>query len=381
VCEPAAEPTVGNDCTVQSPVTGKYFDLKLLGNVVNVEGITICQEEGTPTSCDGAGVCVEGESYGKYNTALTFVDDGAKGELFLEFKDGPSCSSGMQRHSKIEFMCDPAAGAGSPKMVNNDGGCSFYYQWHTAYACPDQNSIECYVLGPNQESYDLSPLTRTSGESWSAEIDNDASYQYNYLVNVCSELTSPVMYTDSDCRGAAACQVDESALKAVKLGYAKSRIEVEPGSNDLLMKLVNGDKCGDDTHRETTVRYHCSPEAGAGVPKYLGETTHCKYEIKWDTQYACPLEVQEDIPNCEVEGYPGLKQLGSAAIEWSQDGNTFEFALCNAKKRKCGGGRQGYGARAFWIHICARLYQCDGMLPSDPTPAAGLKPAHVRSNK
>ena len=192
VCEPAAEPAVGNDCTVQSPVTGKYFDLKLLGNVVNVEGITICQEEGTPTSCDGAGVCVEGESYGKYNTALTFVDDGAKGELFLEFKDGPSCSSGMQRHSKIEFMCDPAAGAGSPKMVNNDGGCSFYYQWHTAYACPDQNSIECYVLGPNQESYDLSPLTRTSGESWSAEIDNDASYQYNYLVNVCSELTSPV---------------------------------------------------------------------------------------------------------------------------------------------------------------------------------------------
>ena len=349
VCDAQAEPSVGDKCVVQSDVNGKYFDLSMLKNAdTGTTGITLCQvdqepADWTPSECDGAGVCVDGESFGKYNTKLTFFEDGGNGDLSLHYENGGSCSSGGKKHSKIQFLCDPSSGLGSPTLISGEG-CYKYYQWHTAYACSNQNAVECFVTGPDKESYDLTPLSRQSGDSWAAEQAWSAIYQYKYVLNVCRDLTEPVVYTGSDCRGAAACQIDASSESAVKLGYAQQRIEVN-NDGDLLMVLVNGDPCSNGKARQTTVKFHCNKAAGAGTPVFKGEgegTKKCQYEIDRETQFACPLVDEDPVADCDSTDFPGLAVLGDAGpIEWTQDGLAFEFALCNAKKRKCGSGRQG----------------------------------------
>lgn len=346
VCDAQAEPSIGDKCIVQSDVSGKYFDLRELQNAdTGSTGITMCQTDQEspdwkPYACDGAGVCVDGESFGQYNTKLTFFEDGGNGDLFLHYENGGSCASGGSKHSKIQFKCDPSAGVGTPTLISGEG-CYKYYQWQTSFACSDQNAIECFVTGDDKASYDLTPLSRISGDSWAAEQPWSANYQYKYVLNVCRDLTEPVVFAGSDCRGAAACQIDAAEEKAVKLGYAQQRIQVD-SSGDLLMVLVNGDPCSNGRSRQTTIRFTCKPDGGAGTPVYKGEVEKCKYEMEWATQYACPLVDEDPVANCDSADFPGLAQLSDAGpIEWNQDGYAFEFALCNAKKKKCGSGRQG----------------------------------------
>jgi hypothetical protein len=111
---------------------------------------------------------------------------------------------------------------------------------------------------------------------------------------------------------------------------------------ELKLVLKNGAKCG-TTHRESIIRFLCDEQAGEGNPYFVGETRTCVYEFTWTTAAACPIRSEEAEADCEVAGFGDLSPLGNAAIEFdSEDGQlSFEFALCGAKKRKCGSGRQG----------------------------------------
>ncbi|KAF7290225.1 PLCXc domain-containing protein [Mycena indigotica] len=83
-------------------------------------------------------------SLGQVNTTLTF---GARsGYPHLVFTDGSRCldSDGkkvdnLRGSAEIEFVCDPAAGKGSPRLVAalppGNRACAFVFEWRSANAC------------------------------------------------------------------------------------------------------------------------------------------------------------------------------------------------------------------------------------------------------
>ncbi|KAJ7149227.1 hypothetical protein C8R43DRAFT_1236564 [Mycena crocata] len=91
-------------------------------------------------------------SMGKTNTTLSF--SGRAGHPHLTLASGSSCrdSNGktvdqLRGSTEIEFVCDPSAGAGSPRLVaqlppgGDDAACAWFVEWRTKAACPTSEGV------------------------------------------------------------------------------------------------------------------------------------------------------------------------------------------------------------------------------------------------
>ncbi|KAJ7084545.1 hypothetical protein B0H15DRAFT_910828 [Mycena belliarum] len=86
-------------------------------------------------------------SIGQTNTTLSFA--GRAGHPHLTLASGSKCRDEngntldhLRGSTEIEFVCDPSAGAGSPRLVaqlppgGEDLVCAWFLEWRTAAACP-----------------------------------------------------------------------------------------------------------------------------------------------------------------------------------------------------------------------------------------------------
>lgn len=60
---------------------------------------------------------------------------------------------------------------GKPKLAMNDNDCTYTFEWETTAACSNEDEeVECSVHdAANGKTYDLSPLTKTSG-NWEVRM-------------------------------------------------------------------------------------------------------------------------------------------------------------------------------------------------------------------
>jgi hypothetical protein len=71
-------------------------------------------------------------------------------------------NNGFPRISKIRFYCNPKVPLGQPKYIeqaSEKDGEVFYFDFQTSLAC-SANQVQCDLPngGPNNKSYDLTPL-------------------------------------------------------------------------------------------------------------------------------------------------------------------------------------------------------------------------------
>ncbi|KAJ7611853.1 hypothetical protein FB45DRAFT_744600, partial [Roridomyces roridus] len=91
-------------------------------------------------------------SMGQTSTKLSF--SGRAGHPHLTLSGGSQCldSDGktvehMRGSTEIEFICDPSAGAGSPRLVaqlppgGEDEACAWFIEWRTAAACATSEGV------------------------------------------------------------------------------------------------------------------------------------------------------------------------------------------------------------------------------------------------
>ncbi|KAJ7235729.1 hypothetical protein B0H12DRAFT_1027209 [Mycena haematopus] len=91
-------------------------------------------------------------SMGQTNKTLSFA--GRAGHPHITLASGSKCldSNGntidnMRASTEIEFICDPAAGAGTPRLVaqlppgGDDAACAWFFEWRTAAACPTSEGV------------------------------------------------------------------------------------------------------------------------------------------------------------------------------------------------------------------------------------------------
>ncbi|KAJ6492047.1 mannose-6-phosphate receptor binding domain-containing protein [Mycena sanguinolenta] len=91
-------------------------------------------------------------SMGQTSTTLSF--SGRAGHPHLTLSSGSKCrdSNGntidhLKASTEIEFVCDPAAKRGTPRMVaqlppgGDDAACAWVFEWRTAAACPTSEGV------------------------------------------------------------------------------------------------------------------------------------------------------------------------------------------------------------------------------------------------
>ena len=90
------------------------------------------------------------------NTSLEYYD----GVLKLHYLNGdqyntPAGAKKLSRETEIAFLCDPDIDVGMPEY-QAEGEHTYFFKWHTKYACPEQ-PVECIVTDEStHEQYDLS---------------------------------------------------------------------------------------------------------------------------------------------------------------------------------------------------------------------------------
>ena len=82
--------------------------------------------------------------------------------------------------------------------------------------------------------------------------------------------------------------------------------------------------CHSSYSREIEIEFRCTENAGLGSPVYTGETTGCRYQFSWQTEYAClhegggsPVDTSHAVDCSVINGdgdvidlTPLVRQLG-----------------------------------------------------------------------
>ena len=98
---------------------------------------------------------------------------------------------------------------GYPVLVTVEENCKYVFQWSTILACApppvNKNQTACALINPFLYQYfDMSPLIRVHS-NWQG-IDNNETYTYLYLFNLCGPLVN-TFNIHGPCIGAGACQL------------------------------------------------------------------------------------------------------------------------------------------------------------------------------
>ncbi|KAJ7052892.1 hypothetical protein C8F01DRAFT_1375682 [Mycena amicta] len=96
-------------------------------------------------------------SIGTLNTTLTF--SARSGYPHLTFSSGSKCVDAdgkkvdsLRASTEIEFVCDPAADRGAPRLIaslppgSDDSACAFVFEWRTVSACPTSEGVGFFAV-------------------------------------------------------------------------------------------------------------------------------------------------------------------------------------------------------------------------------------------
>lgn len=299
------EDVIGDDgCQVKDPATNNVYDLSSLTKSVGGYSFVDSSYNYTLNVCgplNGLGMfCSDSKTaacqqsladnrvykLGQYTSALEINN----GVLSLTYTSGDFCHGSSARSVVIYFTCAKGV-VGSPVFETETSGCSYVFRWATDAACsvstPDTDTIQCTLSdSSNGNAYDLSPLTRSSG-NWEA-LDTREGFAFKYLINVCRPI-NPVAAgaVGSKCSSlAGACQASSAdATKAYSLG--------SPAAPKLRNGLVSleynlGAPCHQNAYnRSLLISFTCA-QGSLGAPVFVTETAVCQYIFNWATYAACP---------------------------------------------------------------------------------------------
>uniref|UniRef100_A0A3Q1JC88 Uncharacterized protein n=1 Tax=Anabas testudineus TaxID=64144 RepID=A0A3Q1JC88_ANATE len=230
---------------------------------------------------------------GRYqNQTLRYSD----GDLTLIYPGGDKCSTGFQRMTIINFVCN--RNARNP-VFKGETDCTYNFVWETVFACvKEKEDVLCRTRDGNKH-YDLSPLTRYPDVNGNWEVVDASSPEPSsrFFLNVCHK----VIQTDA----AANCPVNASICanhQAISLGSFLSSPQTTKTGNDIRLVYTDGSFCGNKKTRiQTILTLKCKPGDLESAPVLRSITSGgCVYELEWYTAAACVLSKTHG-DNCKVD--------------------------------------------------------------------------------
>ncbi|XP_069811536.1 cation-independent mannose-6-phosphate receptor [Dendropsophus ebraccatus] len=345
-----------DNCTLISKERGISIDLSPLtekpGSPYRVEDpkgeytyyINVCGKitEGGCTgdavsSCQNIKANTHSKSAGSYlNQTLRYSD----GDITLTYTGGEMCSSGFQRMTVINFICNETAvnaGKGAPEF-QSEADCTYFFSWQTKYACVKKKEDMCYVES-KEKQYNLFSLIRTpessTAQNWEA-VNLDPSDKSRFFINVCHD----VLQTGD----ASVCD-DHAAICAVGPGGKKNlgKFLTQPKfvNGHIVLQYTDGSTCAENRQINTNITLMCSP-GNRESPPVLKSAEDCNYEFEWNTAAACVVSRTEGdgctVADPEAGFYFDLSPLinNSRSYEIDTDSYNFYINVCgNVTSQPC----------------------------------------------
>ncbi|XP_035222792.1 cation-independent mannose-6-phosphate receptor-like isoform X1 [Stegodyphus dumicola] len=250
-------------------------------------------------------------------------------------------SSGVYR-ATINFACGPNLGA--PELILWSD-CQVNFFWRTSAACinkPKIHQVPCYVIDKEGNKRDLSQLILRKG-SYPVET---ADPSINFTINVCSEIL--------DDEGNTSCGSNSSACRVVGdeyLSFGKPQGRLQYTQEGLVLsystdQLYSEPPKGCNLKPKTTIYFNC-PRRDYSQPPILLSDLNCQYEIKWDTEYACP---------------ENLLKGSLKTCQFTAESHGVEIDLSPLKKKPILNIPSRYGNSTFALSVCGGLgnFTCSG---------------------
>eukprot|EP00045_Choanoeca_perplexa_P017875 m.269550 g.269550 ORF g.269550 m.269550 type:complete len:2501 (+) comp17662_c0_seq1:233-7735(+) len=253
---------------------------------------------------------------GKTTTFMTLHDDNDPSSgVVLKYRGGESCGDNIgQRSTTVQFSCNPDT-RGSPEFLEETPGkCEYIFKWETDLVCEGVqhgDEVDCSTTDDKGRYYDLTPLIRST-RNWNVLAAGNVSYD----INVCRSLV-PVDDLPAECTGGAACQQESATSNTYSLGKAASPVYK---NGAVILTYEDGTACDGGKPRRTRIELSCptDPIVGLGQPRFLGESTTCEYEIKWETSAACAIIT--DVASEPVQSFNTTCQVVTS------DGDHFDLS-------------------------------------------------------
>ncbi|XP_077977392.1 cation-independent mannose-6-phosphate receptor-like [Glandiceps talaboti] len=361
------EQQVGSNCKVQDPRFGYEFDILPLRNkssdyriqddkytyLINVCG-PLVGGTGECSGTQGVGSCQTQDdgsvvNAGMSNQNLRFED----GLLVLNYTTGKKCHNDKyERATLFQFTCDHSAtGSGSITFLRETDDCTYTFMWHTIYACPPYDDVECSYRDENGKQYDLTPLAKLSENYMVIPTTSPSHTKEIYYINVCrSLLQKPGLACPYN---SASCLVSEENGKnnSLNLGTISSGPYMENGH--LMLQYTDGQDCpGGGKKRKTFINFECNIDAVGSLPQFSYASENCEFYFLWVTNAACEVNGQKETVSgdCKATNPETGFQFDLNALRKDDDdyqvndgkGHQFLINACGpVKSTECEGDKVG----------------------------------------
>lgn len=246
------------------------------------------------------------------------------GKLKINYTSGDPCEEEMLSarfmQTVIEFTCDPSLIDSEPEFIGQDD-CTYYFDWHTAYACPPkqvENDGECIVEDPiTGHIFNFSSLENKG-------FFNITTQDHRFFLNICGSGRS------SPCGDSAGmCQEEISGDKRHWSGGILNK-NLTYNSGMLLLNYSDGDFCHNNQFkRNTLIELHCGRKINE--PQFLFESHDCTYYFDWETSLACQTLMHCAVKNGSLfyDFTPLSESYHTAATSILNDSASYYISVCS----------------------------------------------------
>ncbi|XP_063954249.1 cation-independent mannose-6-phosphate receptor-like [Lytechinus pictus] len=291
--------TVGSFNLTSIQTWGTWTAQTAVDGTVSTIFLNLCENVGPSnpgsTVCDSnVSSCLkQGDTFtniGSHNDTLQLTTNENTGGFRLDYR-GSDCNETEKYQTTIDFKCGTTLG--SPNFLEKSG-CTYFFEWYSTVACssvngPAFNEVPCSLYDSKGKKRDLSPLIKLTGGYLVESPDADDLY-----INVCRDITADATGPTAGCpAGSAGCLVK----KGLSLSMGKPHLKLERLSDDELKLHYEGrtilDSCNGFVPTMTIV-FMCPRDQGRFAatrgPIQLS-STNCQYQIQWQTEYACEVDM------------------------------------------------------------------------------------------
>lgn len=215
------------------------------------------------------------------------------GKIFVNYSAGDElCPKRQKAKTVIQLSCGSTVG--HPKIIRVDeGSCEFLIGWETLEACAVKPK-EVQILNGTIKvpktgvSFSLGALYFSHHQASGDIRTNGDRYIYHIQLSGITNKSLP------KCLGANICQVKLNDTYRRKIGLSnKAKYYIKGGNLDVIVPSES--ECGRAKNKNvsSTIRFHCNPSAGVGIPEFMLETDNCQYLFVWHTNAVCDLTTVE----------------------------------------------------------------------------------------
>uniref|UniRef100_A0A3Q4GTY1 Insulin-like growth factor 2 receptor n=1 Tax=Neolamprologus brichardi TaxID=32507 RepID=A0A3Q4GTY1_NEOBR len=301
----------------------KTFDLRALSSLTepwkfSYKGdsyfINLCQgiRGGLPGCPEDAAVCRR-TAAGKTETLGRVYTQKmeSSGKIFVNYSAGDElCPKRQKAKTIIQLSCGSTVG--HPKVIRVDeGSCEFLIGWETLEACAVKPTEVQMVNGTIKVpktgvSFSLGALYFSHHQASGDIRNNGDRYIYHIQLSGITNNSLP------KCLGANICQVKQNDTYSRKIGSSNKAKYYIKGNVDVIVPSES--ECGRAKNKtvSSTIRFHCNPSAGVGIPEFMLETDNCQYLFVWHTNAVCDLMTVDRQINDDGEETPPLSRRSQA---------------------------------------------------------------------